>query len=436
MFPGISERPRVASGVSRLDLLLDGLYIGDNVVWHDNAGSLAPVFCLNFLQASAASNKPFIYVSFDRSPKNLLDKLGALADYPQLTILDCFTSGKGANSEIFLKFYEDGEAEWPCRIIKVDEPRDPEKFMDLLYGLHATMQGDVRFIFESLTGMQDLWGSEERILSFYSHSCPRLYELNTIAYWILEKNAHTPRLRALINQIAQVTIELNIKRGTTSLTVLKAEDRALDNLHKPFTYWTKGLTVVFEDEKRPPRRTDVGLRLKEFRTRRGLSQAELAKLVGVTASTISQVESNLIHPSLPALMKMAEVLSVDITSFFQDQPAVRRRLIFTPAEAVEVKLSGLPEGSVFAKLLSPVDANYQAEPYLIEIAPKKTLSAHFFFHKGEEIGYVLSGRLQVKVEKAVHNLRPGDLIYLTSEMPTQWHNPGPGMAKILWIKVK
>ncbi len=436
MYPGMSERQRVASGVSRLDLLLDGLFIGDNVVWHDDAGSLAPVFCLNFLQASQINNKPLIYVSFDRSPKNLLDKLGHLAEYANLIILDCFTSGKGADSDIFLKFYEESEAEWPCRIIKVDEPRDPDKFMDLLYGLHATLQGDVRFIFESLTGMQELWGSEERTINFYSHSCPRLYELNTIAYWILEKNAHSPRMRAQINQIAQVTIELNIKRGTTSLTVLKAENRALDNLHKPFTYWTKDLTVVFEDEKRTSGRTDLGLRLKEFRTKRGLSQAELAKLVGVTASTISQVESNLIYPSLSALMKMAEVLSVDITSFFQDEREVRRRLIFTPAEAVDVKLADLPEESVFAKLLSPVDIDLKAEPYIIEIAPKKTLPAHFFFHKGEEIGYLLSGRLQVRVEKAVYSLRAGDVIYLTSEMPAQWRNPGPTVAKILWIKVK
>jgi len=186
MYPGMSERQRVASGVSRLDLLLDGLYIGDNVVWHDDAGSLAPVFCLNFLQASQINNKPFIYVSFDRSSKNLLDKLGYLAEYSNLIILDCFTAGKGANSGIFLKFYEESEADWPCRIIKVDEPRNPDRFMDLLYGLHATLEGDVRFIFESLTGMQELWASEERTINFYSHSCPRLYELNTIAYWILE----------------------------------------------------------------------------------------------------------------------------------------------------------------------------------------------------------------------------------------------------------
>ncbi|MDI6854847.1 MAG: helix-turn-helix domain-containing protein [Deltaproteobacteria bacterium] len=435
MYPGLPERQRVASGVSHLDLLLDGLFIGDNVVWHDDAGSLAPVFCLNFLQASEASNKPFIYVSFDRSPKNLLEKLGHLADYAHLTIMDCFTAGKGANSDVFLKFYEEREAEWPCRIIKVEEPRDPERFMDLLYSLHGELAGDVRFIFESLTGMQDLWGNEERILSFYTHSCPRLYELNTIAYWILEKNAHSPRLRAQINQIAQVTIELTIKRGTTSLTVLKAENRSMDNLHKPFPYWTRDLTVIFEDEKRPTGRTDLGLRLKEFRTKQGLSQTELAKLVGVTASTISQVESNLIYPSLPALMKMAEVLSVDVTSFFQNPRDIRRRLICTPGEAVEVKLAGLPEGSISARLLSPVDAALKAEPYIIEIEPKKILPAHFFSHKGEEIGYMLSGKLEVKVEKALYHLRAGDVIHLDSEMPQQWRNPGPTAAKILWIKI-
>ncbi|MFP3867667.1 MAG: helix-turn-helix domain-containing protein [Desulfobacteraceae bacterium] len=431
-----SERPRVASGVSRLDFLLGGLFIGDNVIWHDEAGSLAQVFCLNFIQASQVENKPIIYVSFDRSPKNLLDKLGPLGEYSLLTILDCFTNGKGSGSDIFLKFYQDKEPELLCRIIKVEKPGDPEQFMEQLYGVHGKLEGDVRFIFESITGMQELWGGEERILNFYTHSCPRLYELNTIAYWILEKDAHSARFRAQINQIAQVTIELAIKRGTTSLTILKAENRDQGNFHKPHNYWVKDLTVVFADEKRTSRRLDLGLRLKEFRAKRGLSQAELAKLVGVTASTISQVESNLIYPSLPALLKMAEVLSVNVTSFFQDQKEEQKRLIFTPAEAVEVKLPDLPEGAVQTKLLSPVDFEAKAEPYLIEIHPQITLPAHFFFHKGDEIGYLLSGRLQVKVDKAVYTLRAGDLIYLTSEMPAQWRNPGTAIARLLWIRVK
>jgi len=318
----------------------------------------------------------------------------------------------------------------------VEEPRKPQEFEEALYRVHASLQGDVRFIFESLTGMQELWGSEDRLLTFYSHSCPRLYDLNTIAYWVLEKNAHSSRFRAQINQIAQVAIELTIKRGTTSLTILKAENRSTEEFHKPHNYWTKDLTVVFDDDRGTGGRIELGLRLKEYRLRRGLSQTELARLVGVTASTISQVESNLIYPSLPALMKMAEALAVDLTSFFEDRQEGGGRLIFTPGDAVEVKFPNMPEGAVQARLLYPVDVEVKAEPYLIEITPKATLPAHFFFHKGEEVGYVLSGRLQVRVGKGVHNLKTGDVIYLTSEIPGEWRNPGPSVARLLWVKVK
>jgi transcriptional regulator with XRE-family HTH domain/KaiC/GvpD/RAD55 family RecA-like ATPase len=433
----MSERLRVASGVSQLDHLLGGLYIGDNVVWHDDAGSLANVFCLNFIQASQAQNKPLIYVSFDRSPKNLLDNLGSsLAKNKSLTILDCFTYGKGAGSEVFLRFYKERESEWPCQIIRANEPRKVNHVTDILYSVHETMEGDVRFVFESLTGMQELWGGEEDILNFYLHSCPRLYELNTIAYWIMEKRAHSPRFRAQINQIAQVAIDLSVKRGTTSLTILKAEKRDLDTLNKPYNYWSKGLSISIDYERRIPRQIDLGMRLRELRTKRGLSQTELAELVGVTPSTISQTESNLIYPSLPALLKMAEVLSVEVNSFFQEKADVKNRVIFPAAEAVEVKFPDLPEGSVHANLLTPVDFDPKAEPYLIEVSPNQNLPSHFFIHKGEEIGYLLSGKLQLKLEKAVYTVRTGDVIYLTSEMPTQWRNPGPAVAKLLWIKIK
>jgi transcriptional regulator with XRE-family HTH domain/KaiC/GvpD/RAD55 family RecA-like ATPase len=431
-----SEKLRVASGVSQLDNLLGGLYIGDNVVWYDNSGSLAAVYCLNFIQASQAQNRPLIYVSFDRSPKNLLEKLGVLAQNNQLIILDCFTYGKGSGSNIFLNFYKNKKPKWPCQIIKVDKPRQTDKVMDALYGIHGTLAGEVRFVFESLTGMQELWGGEQHLINFYSHSCPRLYELNTVAYWIMEKRAHSARLRAQINQIAQVAIDLSVKRGKTSLTVLKAENRELDTINKSFNYWSKDLRITFDSEKRSTEWFDLGLRLKEFRTRRGLSQTELAKLVGVTPSSISQVESNIIYPSLPSLLKMAEVLSVELSSFFKESIDMTRRMIFPSDEAVEIKLPNLPEGNIYAKLLIPVDFKPKAEPYLLEIPPKKTLPSHFFIHKGQEIGYLLSGRLQLKLDKSLYTARSGDVIYLISEMPSQWKNPGPGTAKLLWIKIK
>jgi transcriptional regulator with XRE-family HTH domain/KaiC/GvpD/RAD55 family RecA-like ATPase len=424
---------RVASGIQHLDRILGGLLIGDNVIWYDDAGSLAWPFCVNLIESSQAENQPVIYLNFDRSPRNLLEKLGPLAEYSGLTILDCFTWGKGAGSDVFLRFYYETRPDWPCRIIRVDDPRQISQVTDVVYGIISDLNEKVRVVFESLTGMQELWGGEEQILNFYAHSCPRLYELNTVAYWITEREAHSTTLRARINQIAQVAIELSIRRGTTFLTILKADRRGTDNLHKPFKYWTKDSVIAFDDENRTSGKLELGKNLKEIRTKRGFSQSELAKLVGVTPSTISQVESCLIYPSLPALVKMAEVLSVEISSLFQTGSSLGRRTVFSPAEAVSVRLQNMPPEVMSARLLTPVAFQAKAELYLLEIFPGKKLPHHFFIHKGEELGYVLSGRLHMSMTHEVHKLKSGDAVYLSSEIPIQWTNPGPGIARLLWI---
>jgi len=287
-----------------------------------------------------------------------------------------------------------------------------------------------------MTGMQKIWGGEEAILKFYSHSCPRLYEMDTVAYWIMEKLAHSQALRAQINQIAQVAIDVAIKRGTTTLTILKAENRGIEDTREPYQYWTKDLTITFDTDKHGRSQVNLGLRIKELRIKRGLSQAELAKLVGVTPSTISQVEANIIYPSLPALLKMAEVLAVHVGSLFQKAVEVERRIIFPQADAVSIGFPGLPNGALDGRLLTPPDFEGKMEPYIVEIEPNCNLSTHFFVHKGEEMGYLISGKLRMSVNKAVYTVRAGDVIYLTSEMPSEWRNPGPNVARLLWIKSK
>ena len=89
----------------------------------------------------------------------------------------------------------------------------------------------------SFAGQQETYlniQGEDAILKFYSRACPRLYELDTIAYWIMDKGAHSERLRASINQIAQVAIELSISRGKSALTIRKADKRKPDALNFVF----------------------------------------------------------------------------------------------------------------------------------------------------------------------------------------------------------
>jgi transcriptional regulator with XRE-family HTH domain len=430
----MTTKVRVSSGVADLDYLLGGLFIGDNVVWHDDSGNLASAFCLSFLQMSLAKEKPVIYVCFDRSPKNLLDKLGRFAESTRLTILDAFTCGKGGSSPVFMKFYEGPQKGYACAIKRIEKPHQMDDVAETLYAVHGTLEGDVRLVFESITGMQEVWGGEEAMVRFYTHACPRLYELETIAYWIIEKLAHSQRLKAQINQIAQVAIDLSIRRGTTSLTILKAENRGTQEIDRPYRYWAKDGGISFETERHGTGQFNLGMRIKALRAKRGMSQSELARLVGVTPSTISQVEANTIYPSVPALLKMAEVLSINIGSLFQDALQSSGRFIFPSGEAVAASFRDLPKGTIEGKLLIPPDLEGKMEPYLVEIMPGQAVRAHFFLHRGEEMGYLLGGELQVVVKDTAYTVKAGDTIYLTSEMPTEWKNPGPGVATLLWIK--
>jgi hypothetical protein len=55
----------------------------------------------------------------------------------------------------------------------------------------------------------DIWGDENLTHKFFTYSCPRLYDLQTVAYWILEKDAHTASFKANLRHITQVAIELD-----------------------------------------------------------------------------------------------------------------------------------------------------------------------------------------------------------------------------------
>ena len=52
------------------------------------------------------------------------------------------------------------------------------------------------------------------------------------------------------------------------------------------------------------------LRLREWRERRLLTQAELAAKVGVTAGTVNRIERGVHRPRLSTIRKLAEALGV------------------------------------------------------------------------------------------------------------------------------
>jgi len=380
--------------------------------------------------------KPLIYVTFDRSPKNLVSFLGPLAESQNLTILDCFTNGKGDRSEVFNKFYEKDGALWPYQVIKVNDPTNPTHVGEAIYGLHSNFSGDVHFILDSLTGMQTLWGGEEHVIDFYARTCPRLYELDTIAYWLIEKGAHSNKLKANINKIAQVAIDLSVRRGKSTLKIIKAEKRNSKFLNEHHGYLCEESGIVFESQRKITVKFDLGAKIKSIRLMRGFSQKHLAALTGVTPSTISQVEKNLIYPSLPALFRIAESLSVEAATFLKDHDLKKNDFVYPVDQRTAISLERIPKDYADADLLLPSDTDGPVEATIVRIRPGKQLSGHFFAHKGKEMGYLIAGSLEMTVNNQPYEVNTGDAVYLQKDTPGKWRNTAETTAELLWLKFK
>jgi transcriptional regulator with XRE-family HTH domain/archaellum biogenesis ATPase FlaH len=423
----------VSTGISHLDNLLGHLRSGDNVIWLDPTGNLAVPFSQSFILASQALGKPVLYVTFDIPPRELFSQLRSVASNCDLTILDCFTWGKGKGADVYLAFYYEDRMEYPGRILRVDQPHQMKLVAETLWGAYESLEGRVHLVFDSLSGMKELWSSERDVLTFYGSTCPKLYELNTVSYWIVKHSALSSRVQSRINIMAQVVLELSMRRGKNFLSTVKAEEREISPPTERHKYWTENGVVAFEAEKHSPYRIELWRRLKQARKMRGISQAELAKLAGVTPSTISQIESDMIMPSLYTLFKLADVLSVKPSFFLQEGTEPTPQLVFSSAEAKEIALPHILRNAAVAKALTPLGSEGRGHVYLIEIPPGSSFAPHFFIHKGEELGCLLSGKLQFFVNERAYKLTPGDVVHLTTEVPDRWENTGSTLARLLWI---
>ncbi len=62
----------------------------------------------------------------------------------------------------------------------------------------------------------------------------------------------------------------------------------------------------------------IGEKLKEIRTRRFLTQEELAEKAGVSHSTIVNIERNHAEPQFRTIRKLARALDIDPAEFLGD----------------------------------------------------------------------------------------------------------------------
>jgi transcriptional regulator with XRE-family HTH domain len=418
------ERP--STGIDALDELLGGLGVGDNVVWQAaNPADVEP-FVEAFLDTANGST-PLTYLSFRLPPATVLDRFSQVWDSQRFTLLDGWTGGQDAPPG--RRKRATARSPLPARVRRLKDPADMEQVNRELADIEDELGPGAGYVFDDLTSMQRLWGPEAA-LALFLRCCPRLYQERTVAYWLLEREAHPPAFRSRLADITQVILDLDVaptQPAERTLQVVKADG------HPPGVAGRTLRYVVGEDGRIKVLRTASGTRerigeqVRAGRIATGLSQAELARRIGVTPSALSQVERGRHGLSGETLTRLWATLGIPFGPTASPSPLPYRlarrgaRQPVTPAPGVsgETVLQA-PSGLGMHELTFPANGSGRRP----------------FETKQPELVVVLEGALELQLGQETHTLQQGDAILLTTQPVTGWRNPAREPARVLWLVLR
>lgn len=190
----VQEKPLFGSGIESLDEILQGVLAGDNVVWQVDDVSHQLPFVQAFCRCAQLDGKSLVYFRFASHSPLVPDTFGA---------------------EVF----------------QLDPRAGFEQFITRILNVVSESGRGTCYVFDCLSGLAVDWYSDRMLGNFFKLACPYLYNADTVAYFPLLRNAHTPLAVQAIHRTAQVVLDLYCSSGTYYLHPLKVLGR-----HTPTMY--------------------------------------------------------------------------------------------------------------------------------------------------------------------------------------------------------
>lgn len=169
----------------------------------------------------------------------------------------------------------------------------------------------------------------------------------------------------------------------------------------------------------------LGSKIKEKRILLQLTQQELANRCELTKGYISQLENDMVSPSLETLEIILEVLGTTLSDFFKDDTS--KKIIFNNEEFYTKEFDGYIQ-----TWLVPTSQEHQMEPIYIELEPGGE-TFHDYPHTGEEFGYVIDGEIMVCYKERSYSCKKGESFYFISNTKHFLRNESNKIAKVIWV---
>lgn len=182
-----------------------------------------------------------------------------------------------------------------------------------------------------------------------------------------------------------------------------------------------------------PAPSSLGDRVHALRSAGQLTLAQLASRSGLAPSSLSKIENGKMSPTYETIVRLAQGLEVDVADLFTDirkAAPLGRRSITRRGEGA------LHETRAYAYAMLHADLSRKRFIPLVTTIHARSLEDFHAppAHRGEEMIYVISGRVQLFLEHYEPIvLAAGDSCYFDSAMAHACISVSKADARVMWV---
>ncbi|MGC9326626.1 MAG: PEP/pyruvate-binding domain-containing protein [Candidatus Hinthialibacter sp.] len=203
-----AESRVIRSGIPALDQVLQGIWLGDNVVWQIEDLEIYQFFARSFIAQAVTDGYACVYLRFASHPP-ILDP------QPGLTLIELDPSP--------------GFDSFSAQVHKIIEEKGRQVF----------------YVFDNLSALAAEWTTDEMLANFFQLTCPYLFELDTVAYFALTLGKHHDSAVSRIRDTTQLLINVYGANGDHYLHPQKVWSRYSSQMFMPHVIHDGEIAPIF-----------------------------------------------------------------------------------------------------------------------------------------------------------------------------------------------
>jgi transcriptional regulator with XRE-family HTH domain len=176
----------------------------------------------------------------------------------------------------------------------------------------------------------------------------------------------------------------------------------------------------------------IGLQLRHYRLMAKLKLRELAERAGCSESLLSRIENNQLNPSFTMLHRLCKALDISVSKLMSSGVDSQSFIFHAGSRPVVGRVGPHNPEDSEAEMFIPFAEGRLLEGVIMVLNPGGH-SNGFLTHRGEETGYVIEGRLKLKLDQQTHLLGPGSTFFFRSDIPHEYSNPGKVTTRVVWV---